>query len=112
MGVAVAVCPVSNRRFQLRPPIDDLVKEGAIWSMGTDNAMFGSRSVVEEAAVAARMWPEVPQEEFVKALEGDAVRKRLRLAAPTRQRFLLIPMAPDGRIQWWEPVRVLTQAEK
>jgi cytosine/adenosine deaminase-related metal-dependent hydrolase len=101
--VPVAVCPSSNRRFGLRPPVPRLLELGARWALGTDNAMFGSRSVVEEAAFAQRMFPQVPQEALVAALEADGFEQVVGLDVRETDAWLLVPMDPAGRIQWWEP---------
>jgi cytosine/adenosine deaminase-related metal-dependent hydrolase len=89
--VPVAVCPSSNARFGLKPPIELLEDLEATWWIGTDNAMFGARSVLAEAALLHDEFPDISPLRLVEALEAADFEERWDLREPD-PRFLLLPV--------------------
>lgn len=101
--VPVAVCPSSNARFGLEPPIGLLEAHGVRWAFGTDNAMFGGRSLVAEAARVRATHPGVADERLVRALEAEGFEEGWGLPAGPAPPPLLLPIGSDGRIDWKAP---------
>lgn len=101
--VPVAVCPSSNARFGLKPPIELLEQHGVRWVFGTDNAMFGGRSLLAEARLVAAGHPDLSDERLVHALQADGWEPRWGLDAADDPPPLLLPIGVDGRIDWQAP---------
>lgn len=106
-GVPVVVCPTSNARFGFEPPVATLEEAGVEWFVGTDNAMFGSRSVFEEAARIRALHPDLPDERLAQVVEAPGVEARWGLAAAADAGDVLLPLDDSGRIQWTGPARRL-----
>lgn len=63
-GVPVVVCPRSNNRFGLRPPVEKMLSAGISVSLGTDNAMFFEPDMFDEMRFLAGNF-DIPNEEIV-----------------------------------------------
>lgn len=103
--VPVAVCPSSNARFGLTPPVAALEEERVDWFLGTDNAMFGGRSVLAEAALVRAQHPELPDARIVRALEADVAEPRWGIDVAPDPAPVLLPLDPAGRIEWDAPMQ-------
>ncbi len=104
-GIPVVVCPTSNARFGLEPPVATLEATGVEWFVGTDNAMFGSRSVFEEAAWIRAHHPDLPDERLVRAVEAPGAEARWALDAAPEAADILLPLDGSGRVDWTGPAR-------
>jgi cytosine/adenosine deaminase-related metal-dependent hydrolase len=74
-GVAVAVCPRSNRRLGVRmPPVPAMLAAGVRLAFGTDSlASAGSLDLMEDVALLHREFPEIDRARLVRmATEGGA----------------------------------------
>jgi cytosine/adenosine deaminase-related metal-dependent hydrolase len=111
--VLVAVCPVSNARFGLRPPIPALEHAGAAWAFGTDNAMFGSRAPRSEVLQALDWFPDLGPRAIARALEAPGAEERLGVEAKAARSHLLVPADRRGRPLWEGPWSVVSsEADK
>lgn len=99
-NASVVACPTSNERFSRQSPLPQLVALGIPWAFGTDNAMFGSRSLVREAQQAKAWYPDLPDEEIVRAIQAPHLRQRIGLESVHNAPAVLIPMRKTGDADW------------
>lgn len=73
-GVPVVLCPRSNALFGRAPPVEALLDAGAVCALGSDNAMFHSLDVLDDARFLARANPDAPRQAFLDmAIEGGRI---------------------------------------
>lgn len=109
-GVPVAVCPTSNAYFGLRSPVDQLERLGIPWGFGTDNAMFGFRSLLTEVRQAREWFPQLVDEVWLRAL-SRRLEKPINQVGPlkrvTRPRRVLALPLRHGQVAWSDEPRIL-----
>ena len=62
MGAGVVVCPRSNARFGLRPPLEELLALGVDVGLGTDNGMLCTLDMLAELRFCHETFPDVAPE--------------------------------------------------
>ncbi|OIR13011.1 MAG: hypothetical protein BEU05_00350 [Marine Group III euryarchaeote CG-Bathy2] len=65
-GIGVVVCPRSNARFGLRPPLEELLELGADVGLGTDNGMSCTLDMLEELRFCREAFPDVAPETLLR----------------------------------------------
>ncbi|HIH79482.1 MAG: amidohydrolase family protein [Candidatus Poseidoniia archaeon] len=58
-GLGVVVCPRSNARFGLRPPLEELLALGVDVGVGTDNGMLCTLDMLAELRFCREVFPDV-----------------------------------------------------
>lgn len=72
-GVAVACCPRSNDRFDLTPPIPEVLDLGGDLHLGTDNAMFQAPDLLAEVQHGLRLFPDVEPATLLRRATRDPI---------------------------------------
>ena len=65
-GIGVIVCPRSNARFELRPPLEELLELGVDVGLGTDNGMLCTLDVLAELRYCHEAFPGVAPETLLQ----------------------------------------------
>ena len=58
-GIGVVVCPRSNARFGLRPPLEELLALGVDVGLGTDNGMLCTLDMLAELRFCREVFPDI-----------------------------------------------------
>jgi cytosine/adenosine deaminase-related metal-dependent hydrolase len=65
-GIGVVVCPRSNARFGLRPPLEELLELGVDVGLGTDNGMFCALDMLAELRFCRKAYPTIGPETLLR----------------------------------------------
>ena len=93
VGLGVVVCPRSNARFGLRPPLEELLALGVDVGLGTDNGMLCTLDMLAELRFCRETFPDVALEVLLQ-LACRGLDETLKKATEC-DRFVSLP---DGRI--------------
>ena len=89
LGVPVIFTPISNRHFSLKPPVEEAVRLGLIWHLGSDNGMLSPPDMALNCAEASFLLGGDPQgtAAALRATtgEGEGVLAVFRLPAEVKE---------------------------
>jgi cytosine/adenosine deaminase-related metal-dependent hydrolase len=112
--VPVVVCPRSNERFGLQPPLDLMAKAGVTVLVGSDNAMLTDGDLFAELALMRRWWPGLRDEELLAMITTAPRRSFPKMAEASNGGWpgtglVLAAVGKDGRLDLSQKPRLLAR---
>lgn len=112
--VPVVVCPRSNERFGLQPPLDLMAKMNVEVLVGSDNAMLTDGDLFAELAVMRRWWPGLRDEELLAMITTAPRRSFPKMAEASNAGWpgtglVLAAVGKDGRLDLGQKPRLVAR---